>query len=162
MPVQKGPDCVGDEMRRFHKGEMHSGKSKKTVTSPQQAKAIAMSVCGESKYAEKLTSLGYSDEAASEVVAIFAELDWQKQFETGKGPGPQQRGNYHSPSWFNRNSGGIASWDIESQNGKQSGNEGKQKVNSDSEMLSGASYPKGPGNPQGGSSKDVQGLRMLG
>jgi hypothetical protein len=29
-------------------------------------------------------------------------------------------------------------------------------------MLSGPALPKGPGNPQGGSSKEVFGLRMLG
>jgi len=39
---------------------------------------------------------------------------------------------------------------------------GKQKVNTESEMLSGVALPKGPGNPQGGSSKDVQSLRQLG
>jgi hypothetical protein len=149
-------------MQRFHKGELHSGESKKVVTDPQQAKAIALAVCGQSKYAETLISLGYSEKAASEVVSIFAELDWQKQFETGKGPGPEKKANYKSPTWFHRNSGGMASWDIESQAGKQPGDEGKQKVNTDSEMLSGVALPKGPGNPQGGSSKDVQGLRMLG
>ncbi len=39
---------------------------------------------------------------------------------------------------------------------------GKQKVNNDAEMLSPVAYPKGPGNSQGGSSKDVTGMRQLG
>jgi hypothetical protein len=39
---------------------------------------------------------------------------------------------------------------------------GKRKVNNDAEMISGVALEKGPGNPQGGSSKDVQGLRELG
>ena len=73
MPVHKGADCVGEEMHRFGKGEMHSGKSGKVVTNPQQAKAIALSACGESKYAEMLQSIGYSEETAKEVAAIFAE-----------------------------------------------------------------------------------------
>jgi hypothetical protein len=39
---------------------------------------------------------------------------------------------------------------------------GKLKVNNDAEMLSPVALPKGPGNPQGGSSKDVHGMQMLG
>lgn len=73
MPVKKGPDCVGKEMRRFHKGEMHSGKSGKIVTSSDQAKAIALSACGQSKYSEKLQSLGFSPEMANQVTELFAE-----------------------------------------------------------------------------------------
>jgi organic hydroperoxide reductase OsmC/OhrA len=73
MPVHKGRDCVGEEMSRFKKGELHSGKNGKVVTSPQQAKAIALSACGESKYAEMLQSMGYSEETAKEVAALFAE-----------------------------------------------------------------------------------------
>jgi hypothetical protein len=71
MPVQKGPDCVGEEMRRFHKGELHSGKGGKVVTDPQQAKAISLSACGKSKYSEKLQSLGYSEETAEEVAEML-------------------------------------------------------------------------------------------
>jgi hypothetical protein len=39
---------------------------------------------------------------------------------------------------------------------------GRQKENTEAEMISPVAYPKGPGNPQGGSSKEVFGLRMLG
>jgi hypothetical protein len=46
--------------------------------------------------------------------------------------------------------------------GKGPGDMGKLKVNSDAEMLTPVAYPKGPGNPQGGSSKDVFGLRAFG
>ena len=75
MPVSKGKSCVGDEMRAFHKGEMHSGKGgKTTVKDPQQAKAIALSVCGKSKYTESLMSMGYSEEVATQVAEmLYAE-----------------------------------------------------------------------------------------
>jgi Holliday junction resolvasome RuvABC DNA-binding subunit len=73
MPVNKGPDCVGEEMSRFKKGELHSGKGGKVVTDSKQAKAIALSACGDSKYAEMLQSLGYTEETAKEVAAMFAE-----------------------------------------------------------------------------------------
>ncbi len=73
MPVQKGPDCVGEEMRRFKSGDLHSGKSGKVVTDRKQALAIALSACGKSKYAETLKSLGYSEETANAVAAMFEE-----------------------------------------------------------------------------------------
>jgi hypothetical protein len=73
MPVHKGPDCVGEEMSRFKKGELHSGKGGKVVTSPNQAKAIALSACGKSKYTEKLQSMGYSEKVAEQITAMFAE-----------------------------------------------------------------------------------------
>ena len=73
MPVHKGPDCVGEELSRFKSGDMHSGKSGKVVTNPKQAKAISLSACGESKYAEMLQSMGYTEETAKEVAAMFAE-----------------------------------------------------------------------------------------
>jgi len=73
MPVHKGPDCVGEEMSRFKKGELHSGKGGKVVTSPNQAKAISLSVCGKSKYTEKLQSMGYSEKVAEQITAMFAE-----------------------------------------------------------------------------------------
>ena len=73
MPVQKGPDCVGEEMARFKSGDLHSGKSGKVVTDRKQALAIALSACGKSKYAETLKSLGYSEETANAVAEMFAE-----------------------------------------------------------------------------------------
>ena len=73
MPVHKGPDCVGEEMSRFKKGELHSGKGGKVVTDPKQAKAIALSACGQSKYAEMLKSLGYTEETANTVAEMFGE-----------------------------------------------------------------------------------------
>jgi hypothetical protein len=151
MPVHKGPDCVGEEMSRFHKGEMHSGKSGKVVTNPKQAKAIALSACGESKYSEILQSMGYSAEVAEEVISMFAEIDWDKSFMTGKGPGPKNNLNYHKDPWFGKKATGLS--ELQKNNPPQ---------NNDSEMLSGPALPKGPGNPQGGSSKEVFGLRMLG
>jgi hypothetical protein len=73
MPVHKGKDCVGEEMSRFKKGELHSGKGGKVVTDPRQAKAISLSACGQSKYAEILQSMGYSEKTAKEITAMFAE-----------------------------------------------------------------------------------------
>jgi hypothetical protein len=159
-------------MRRFAKGELHSGKGGKIVTSAKQARAIAMSACGESEYAEILQSMGYSEEIANQVVSMFAEsmvkaskksstspsfeeMDWQKEFETGKAPAKENPENYHTGVTTKKGRGQLRI-------GKGPGDMGKLKVNSDSEMLSPVAYPKGPGNPQGGSSKEVQGMRMLG
>ena len=174
MPVHKGPNCVGEEMARFDRGELHSGKSGKRVSSPKQAKAIALSACGESKYVEALMSMGYSEDVAMEVTAMFAESlvksskhsassssfeepDWKKQFETGKGPGPENKQNYETgtPRKPGRGQLPISSTGVK-------GDLGKRKVNNDAEMLSGPALEKGPGNPQGGSSKEVFGMRALG
>lgn len=155
MPVRKGPDCVGDEMSRFRRGELHSGKSGKVVTDPKQAKAIALSACGESKYSEQLQSMGFPASVSDEVTAMFAEIDWAKQFRTGKGPGPENPDNYHTGMTTKKGRGQLRI-------GKGPGDMGKLKVNSDAEMLSPVAYPKGPGNPQGGSSKSINGMQMLG
>jgi hypothetical protein len=172
MPVRKGPDCVGEEMQRFHKGQMHSGKGGKVVTNPKQAKAIALSACGESKYSEVLQSMGFPADVSAEVVALFAESflkkskssvsstsfeepNWEKNFKTGKGPGPENPENYHTGLTKKKGRGQLRI-------GKGPGDMGKLKVNSDSEMLSPVAYPKGPANPQGGSSKEVFGMRALG
>jgi hypothetical protein len=79
-----------------------------------------------------------------------ANLDWGKQFETSVGPGEMKnpdlgpKDRKHPKELVSKAS---------------RANDPKQD---EPEMLSGVSLPKGPGNPQGGSSKDVQGLRMLG
>jgi hypothetical protein len=88
---------------------------------------------------------------------LFSEFDWQKQFETGMGPGPEKAGNYHTgtPKTVSLGQGMISKTGVK-------GNSGKQKVNTESEMLSGVALPRGPGNPMSGSSKDVQGMRQLG
>ena len=153
MPVRKGPDCVGDEMARFRRGELHSGKNGKVVTDPKHAKAIALSACGESKYSETLQSMGYTEEVAEAVTAMFAEVDWAKQFRTGKGPGPRVAANYEKDEWFGKPAPEVMPKKWQKNNPKQ---------NDDAEMLSPVSYPKGPGNPQGGSSKSINGMQMLG
>jgi hypothetical protein len=172
MPVNKGPDCVAEEMRRFNRGELHSGKNGKVVTNPKQAKAIALSACGQSRYAETLQSIGFPVETAELVVEMFAESflkkarssvssssfeepNWDKNFRTGKGPGPKESDNYHTGTTTTKPGRGQLKI------GKGPGDGWKQKDN-ESEMLSGPALPKGPGNPQGGSSKEVFGLRMLG
>ena len=88
---------------------------------------------------------------------LFGEVDWQKQFETGMGPGPEKKGNYDTgtPKSVSLGQGRISKTGVK-------GDNGKRKVNTESEMLSGVALPKGPANPQGGSSKEVQGMRMLG
>jgi hypothetical protein len=151
MPVRKGPECVGEEMGRFKKGELHSGKSGKVVTDPTQAKAIALSACGRSRYSEVLKSLGYSEEAAESAAEMFAEsfakaskksssvssfeeMDWKKNFETGKAPAPENKANYKTgqkdaelPLAGNRN-----------------------KDTEDEQKLPGGSFAEGQNNPHAG------------
>jgi hypothetical protein len=85
---------------------------------------------------------------------LFGEIDWGKQFKTGKGPGPENKLNYEKDEWFGK--------PAPSRVPEKSTRKNNPAQNDDSEMLSGVSLPKGPGNPQGGSSKEVFGLRMLG
>lgn len=86
MPVHKGPDCVGEEMSRFKKGDMHSGKGGKVVTDRKQAQAIALSACGQSKYAEMLIGLGYSEEAANAAAEMFAETFLKNSKKSASSP----------------------------------------------------------------------------
>ena len=88
---------------------------------------------------------------------LFGEIDWQKQFETGMGPGPEKKDNYDTgtPKSVSLGQGRISKTGVK-------GDNGKRKVNTEAEMLSGVALPKGPANPMAGSSKDVQGLRQLG
>jgi len=149
MPVKKGKNCVSDEMHRWKTGGMHSGKDGPAVKDRDQALAIAISEC---KHSERLQSMGYSEEVADKVAAMLdfsnANLDWKSQFETGKGPGKDLNPDL-GPSDRKHPKDLVP----------KGGNLPKQE---EPEMLSGPALPKGPGNPQGGSSKDVQGLRMLG
>ena len=168
-PASAHKDEVGAEMHRFKRGQLHSGRGKggkpgKIVKSRDQAIVIALSVAGKSKgktsdHAERLMSLGYSEGTANEVATMldFADMDWEKQFETGIGPGPEKKDNYDTGTPKGRSRGNL-----QIAPGSKKGNMGKQKVNNDAEMMSGVSLPKGPANPQGGSSKDVQGMRQLG
>jgi hypothetical protein len=149
MPVKKGKNCVGDEMSRWKAGNLHSGENGPVVKSRKQALAIAISEC---KHSERLQSLGFSEEVADRVAEMLdfsnSNLDWAKQFKDGVGPGK----NTHPDV-------GPADRKHPKELVPKGGNLPKQE---EPEMLSGPALPKGPGNPQGGSSKDVQGLRMLG
>jgi hypothetical protein len=154
MPVHKGKDCVGEEMNRWKAGDLHSGKNGPVVKSRKQALAIAISECNHS---ERLQSIGYSEETSDVVAAMldFADMDWKKQFDSGKGPGPEKSDNYHTGL---KNLQGRGKLQI-SKTGVKGQNRTKQE---EPEMLSGPALEKGPGNPQGGSSKEVFGLRALG
>jgi hypothetical protein len=106
MPVSKGPDCVGDEMRRFKDGELHSGQSKKPVKNKKQAVAIALSVCGKSKYSEMIQGLGFNEHAAQAFAEMYDFIS-AKEAEENAGDGPLG--------------------DIQSTPGKQKGDSGRQK-----------------------------------
>jgi len=100
---------------------------------------------------------GFSNEALASVEQLlYGEIDWKKQFETGKGPGPEKKDNLDTGTVKLK---GLAGIRIAK---KGPGNMGKFKANSDAEMIAGPALPKGPGNPQSGSSKEVYGMRALG
>jgi hypothetical protein len=119
-----------------------------------------MSVCGKADHIESLKSMGYSEEISAQVAdMLYGESpNWKQQFKTGN-PGKNNQQNYQKDPWFQRNNDRPA--DIDSRPGKQKGNQGKQAVNDDSEMLSAPSLPRSPAQP-GPTSKEVFGLRALG
>ena len=101
---------------------------------------------------------GFSSEALASVEQLlYGEVNWAKQFEDGKGPGPRNPGNYRTGMNNKKGRGQL----LISKTGVK-GDLGKQKVNNDAEMLSPASYPKQRadwGNPP---SKQLNGMQMLG
>ena len=130
--------------------------------------------CGQSKYAETLMSMGYSEDIATEITAMFAEafvkksknsmsvssfeeLDWEKEFDTGKSPSGEKPENYRTgiPHKPGRGQLPISKTGVK-------GDLGKLKVNNDAEMLSPSIYPKQKadwGNPP---SRQLNGMQMLG
>lgn len=155
--VSAHKDIVGQTMHRWkhrdpkalHSGVGKKGKEGKVVTNPKQAIAIALSMAGKSNHSERLQSMGYSEETADAVAKMldFADLNWQKQFETGTSPGPEKADNHMGAGTKAKSFVPEIKEDT---------------MNSDSEMLSPAALERGPANPMGGSSKDVKGLRVLG
>ncbi len=101
---------------------------------------------------------GFSDDALASVEQmLYGELDWKKEFETGKAPAKEKPGNYHTGEVYTRSPADarIAKTGVK-------GDNGKRKVNDEASMIAGPALEKGPGNPQSGSSKEVFGMRMLG
>jgi len=90
-------------------------------------------------------------------VSSFEELDWEKEFDTGKSPSGEKPEDYRTgiPHKPGRGQLPISKTGVK-------GDLGKREVNDDAEMLSGPALEKGPGNPQSGSSKEVFGMRALG
>lgn len=158
--ISSHKDAVGRAMHRWkhhdpkalHSGRGKGGKEGKVVKSQDQAIAIALSMekAGKSGYAERLQSMGYSESVAAEVASMldFSGFDWDRQFMTGEGPGKSKQ-EESGPSDRKHPGELVNEKDTRTKRGP-------------SEMLSGVSLPKGPGNPQGGSSKEVSGMRMLG
>jgi hypothetical protein len=81
-PASAHKDKVGEEMHAFKHGQLRSGTGKKgkkgpIVKSRAQALAIALSVAGKSKkkgtsdHAERLMSMGYSEETANQVAEML-------------------------------------------------------------------------------------------
>lgn len=159
MPVNpRSKNCVRDELRRFKAGELHSGtgtsgKKGPVVTNKRQAVAIALSACGKSTYAERLESIGFSPKSAEEVSSMMAEIDWDKQFESGTTGAKTKRENKTTKGV------GLQNLDIDNRPGKQKGSEGKGK-NESQGSIGPVSLPKG--NPQPGPrSLQLKGMRAF-
>lgn len=87
----------------------------------------------------------------------FEEMDWGKSFKTGKKPAKENPENYHTGEIYAKSPAAAKM----AKTGVKGDNGWKQK-DVEPEMLSGPALPKGPGNPQGGSSKSINGMQMLG
>jgi hypothetical protein len=100
---------------------------------------------------------GFTSEALASVEQLlYGEINWAKQFQDGKGPGPQNPENYHTGISKKKGPGQL----LISKTGVK-GDLGKPKQD-EPEMLAPVSYPKQRadwGNPP---SKQLNGMQMLG
>lgn len=159
MPVNpKSKSCVGDEMRRWKEGKLHSGIGKEGKEGPvvkdkKQAIAIALSVCGKSNYAETLMALGFSEESAKKAAKLLGlEPDWDNQFAKGDTLAqlPREDKKTIAPS--------FQGFDIDNRPGLQPGKQGRSKGQDASQGIYPSMLPQG--NPQQGprSRSDLTGL----
>lgn len=130
-----------------------TGETDRGVNVGFPSESLARSFAKNLKFDTRIKGVDVSERDINPVnqninVPGYSEFDWEEQFDTGKGPGKSKQ-EESGPSDRKHPGELVQEKDTRTKRGQ-------------SEMLSGVSLPKGPGNPQSGSSKEVSGMRMLG